>query len=110
MSLRDDLRVLERFLLANHAHAEEWTSYTALSAALSPAALQWLEALPELLKAKAARVIAAKRMSTGETTEREWDVANDRLVSLFDLAIHEAAALHAAASAVNAGTDNKEQK
>lgn len=109
MSLRDDLdtiwerlSTIDRLRLSDH--------HQRLRAALTPAALKWLKALPELLEAKAARVAAAKRVARSEARVEEWDAANDRLVSLFDLALHEAAALHTAASAVNAGTDNKEQK
>lgn len=110
MSLRDDLDLMARAADYGLGAPDFLDAYKRLYAALSPAAIKWLEALPELLEAKAARMAAAKLAVTMEAPEKEWDAANETLTSLFEAAISEAAVLHAAASAVNAGTDNKEQK
>lgn len=98
MSLRDDLELLKTDWLHNYPPAGE--AYERLRAALTPAAEKWLEALPGLLKLQA---------NLKNAVHTEYLEEFNLQVALRQ-AIYEAAALHAAASAVNAGTDNKEQK
>lgn len=99
MSLRDDLELCFA-CIGKQVHTNEVIAIAEamnrLRAALSPVAIKWLEALPELMELEA-------------RTPRTLPPACD-LDYMLRSAIHEAAALHAAASAVNAGTDNKEQK
>ena len=132
MSLRDDLEQLFTCTGRDTRYTEEWQEpYLRLRAALTPAAIKWLEALPELLEVEA-------KMDTGEwhlrtnrhpTTEGklwgwldyqhysasnprgvrvEWvrgesSEVNAKLIVRLRNALHEAAALHNA-------TNEKEAK
>lgn len=103
MSLRDDLELCFA-CISKQVHTNEVIAIAEamnrLRAALSPAAEKWLEALPKLLELQA---------NLKNAVHTEYLEEFNLQVALRG-AIYEAAALHAAASAVNAEADNKEQK
>ncbi len=120
MSLRDDLDFIDKTTWRVRDPGEWRVVLERLRAALTPAAEKWLEALPVLLGLEADATpgewewvrISGTLYLKGDTDGCVGENCVGEIWGMHDGKLVEALrnALHAAASAVNAGTDNKEQK